>query len=330
MRVTFVRSVLLVASCMASTLSIAAATQESVLTQAAQLFGEPLNAEHRAYQLNTNYVIWLIFDPQGELFEVDVGPKSYYSSEFPNAPRATKADSLSEAEYERTLRKISQLKDVGALRRGHEGAIPGDFGLLNTDQFEAAFVDRIVGSDEDQVVKFSVYFLQEHSGSPEQVETLQGQPMVCVVGLWYYAKPATPQMTLGQWQTMQLAGPNLHGIHGCHRTTILHDADGFTIEEPQVVTIVVSEPYRVRVLRGRVTMSDQPVAEANVEVRAVGGRKILRCKTDEEGNFKISHVAQGEYKFKVTKDGFNALSGTITVDHNAPLDRLLFQISLGT
>lgn len=309
----------------------AANAQAQVLVKAAQLFGEPLNAEHRVYRLNDNYVIWLILDTRGELFEVDVGPKSYYSAEFPDSDRPSKADRLSNAAYEETLGKISQLKDIGALRKRHESAASSDFGPLNTDQFENAFVDRIIADGENEVKRFEVHFFQEWSGSPEQVETVQGQPMVCLVGVWYYVKPETfSQITLGQWRSMQVAGPNLHGTRGCHRTTILHDADGFTIEEPQNETIVMSKPYRVRVLEGRVTMGDQPVAEANVEVRAVGGRKILRCKTDAEGNFKISHVAQGEYKFKVTKDGFKAFSGTITVDHNAPPDRLLFQISVGT
>ena len=317
---------------MASTLSIAAAAQEKVLTQAAKLFGEPLNAEHRVYQLNANYVIWLIFDPQGQLFEVDVGPKSYYSSEFPNAPHATKADRLSEAEYEDTLRKISQLKDIGALRKGHESAIPSDFGPLNTDQFEGAFVDRVTAdSGEEEVKKFNVYFFQDYSGSPEQLKTMQGQPMVCLVGVWYYLRPQTEStITLGQWLSLQVAGPNLRGTKGCFRTTTLHDADGFTIEEPQNAIIQVSEPYRVRALFGRVTVADQPVQGANVEVLPVGGQGILRSKTDGKGNFRIPDAYEGEYKFKVTKDGFKALTGKIIVNHSAPREPLSFRMCAGS
>jgi hypothetical protein len=331
MRTTFVRSMLLVACFFASTLGIRAAAQEKLLTKAAQLFGEPLNAEHRVYQLNDNYVIWLIFDAKGELFQVDVGPKSYYSSEFPNAPYATKADRLSKEEYEGTLRKISQLKDIGALRKGHESAVTSDFGPLNTDQFEGAFVDRVVADDnEEEVKKFNVYFLQDDSGSPEQVKTLQGQPMVCLVGVWYYIKPETEsKIMLGQWLSLQVAGPNLHGTKGCFRTTTLHDADGFTIEEPQN-EIIESEPYQVRALEGRVTIADQPVKDANVEVLPVGGHGILRSKTDEEGNFRIPDAREGEYRFKVTKDGFKALKGKIIVDHRAPPEPLLFGMYVGT
>jgi hypothetical protein len=332
MRLRFVRSVLLMACFLVSTLGMADTAQERLLTKAAQLFGEPLNAEHRVYQLNANYVIWLIFDPQGELFEVDVGPKSYYSSEFPNVPRATKADRLSEAEYEGLLRRISELRDIGALRKGHGSAVPSDFGLLNTDQFERAFVDRVVSDDvEEEVEKFNVYFFQEHSGSPEQVRTLQGQPMVCFVGIWYYVKSETEsKIALGQWLSLQVAGPNLHGTKGCFRTTTLHDADGFTIEEPQNATIEVSEPYRVRALKGRVTIADQPVQGANVEVLAVGRQGILRSKTDEGGNFRISHAREGEYKFKVTKDGFKALTGKIIVDRSARTEPLSFRMDVGT
>jgi hypothetical protein len=332
MRATCVRSVMLLVCILAWSWGSAATAQEKLLSKASQLFGEPLNAEHRVYQLNDKYVIWLIFDAQEDLFEVDVGPKSYYSSEFPNAPRATHADRLSNAEYEATLGKISQLKDIGALRKGHESAIASDFGRLNTDQFEGALVDRVLADNgEEEVKKFNVYFFQDYSGSPEQVRSLQGQPMVCLVGVWYYLKPETEsKVTLGHWQSLQVAGPNLHGAKDCFRTTILHDADGFTIEEPQNEIIVITEAFRVRVIEGRATVGDQPVPDANVEVLSVGGTGILRRKTDQEGNFRILDATDGEYKFKVTKDGFRALSGKIIVDHSAPAKPLSFEMHLGT
>src|SRR5689334_2559486 len=157
MRATSVCSVPLAACLLASTVGMAADSQEKLLAKAAQLFGEPLNAGHRVYQLEGNYVIWLLLDTRGQLFEVDVGPKSYYSSEFPNAPHTTEADRLSKAEYEGALRRISQLKGIGALRKGHESAVPSDFGPLNTDQFEGAFVDRVVSVDgEEEIKKFSL------------------------------------------------------------------------------------------------------------------------------------------------------------------------------
>lgn len=311
---------------------LAANDSEQILAKAVQLFGEPLSVEHRVYPLNGNYVVWLTLDMQGELIEVDVGPKSYYSSEFPNVPESAKADRLSETEYGETLKKISQLKDVGNLLRRHESSVPSDFGPLNTDQFEGAFVDRIVMEDGSaDVKKFNVYFLRNMEGSPEQLKTLQGQPMVCLVGIWYYTKlEAQTKMELGQWRVVPAAGPNLHGTKGCFRTAILHDADGFTIEEPQNETIIAPDLYRVSILEGRVTTGDQPVADASVEVLRIGAQGILRGRTDEEGKFGIPGAAEGEYKFKVTKDGFKALSGKIIVDHNAPSKGLSFRMLLGT
>jgi Carboxypeptidase regulatory-like domain len=332
MRATFVRSVLLLPCILDFSLGTAVTAQENLLSKASQLFGEPLNMEHRVYRLNDTYVIWLIFDAREKLFQVDVGPKSYYSSEFPNAPATTEADDLSNAEYEGALRKISQLKDIGALRKGHGNAVSSDLGPLNTDQFEGAFVDRVLADNgEEKVEKFNVYFFQDYSGSPEQVKTLQGQPMVCLAGAWYYVNPETEsKVTIGQWQSLQVAGPNLHGTKDCFRSAILHDADGFTIEELQNEIIFIAEPFRARVLEGRATASDQPVPDANVEVLSVGGTSILRSKTDEEGNFRIPDAGEGEYKFKVTKDGFKALSGKIIVDHSAPAKPLSFEMHLGT
>lgn len=313
-------------------LGVAGDGSEPMLAKAAQLFGNPLSTEHHVFRLNDDYVIWLSFDTRGDLFQVDVGPKSYYTTEFPNAKKPSRPEFLSEREYEDTLQKISQLKDIGTLQEGHASADSSAFGPLNTDRFERAFVDRIVAEDDSEAVtQFNIYFLQDMAGSPEQVKTVQEQPMVCLVGVWYYLPPeAARRVKVGRWQTLQAAGPNLHGTTGCFRTTVLHDADGFTIEEPQNETVVVSKPYRVRTLAGRVRIGDQPLEGVNVEVRREGSNTVLRCKTNEEGAFSISDASEGQYKFKVTKDGFKALSGTIFVDREAPKVPLSFEMYVGT
>ena len=305
---------------------------EPVLAKAAQLFGNPLSTEHHVFRLNDDYVIWLSFDTRGDLFQVDVGPKSYYTTEFPNEKKPSRLEYLSERDYEDTLQKMSQLKDIGTLQERHASADSSDFGPLNTDRFERAFVDRIVAeNDSEAVAKFNIYFLQDMAGSPEQVKTVQEQPMVCLVGVWYYLPPeAARRVKVGRWQTLQAAGPNLHGTTGCFRTAVLHDADGFTIEEPQNETVVVSKPYRVRTLVGRVRIGDEPLEGVNVEVRREGSNTVLRCKTNEEGAFSISDASEGQYKFKVTKDGFKALSGTIFVDRKAPKVPLSFELYVGT
>jgi carboxypeptidase family protein len=322
-------SVCLIACCM---LGFAADGSELTLANAARLFGDQLSAEHRVFRLNDDYVIWLLFNTRGDLFEVDVGPMSYYTVEFPNANKSPKQEQLSESEYEDALAKISQLKDIGSLEERHASATSSDFGPLNTDRFEKAFVDRIVGmGDAEAVRKFNVYFLHAEAGSPEQLKAVQEQPMVCLIGVWYYLRPvAATHIELGKWQTMQVAGPNLHGTTGCFRTTVLHDADGFTIEEPQNETIVVSEPFRAQVLVGHVSIGDKPLEGVNVEVRRIGSRKVLRSRTNAKGEFRISGAPEGKYKLKVTKDGFKALSGTVFVDHNAPRKRLSLELHVGT
>jgi hypothetical protein len=323
-----------VAACLVAfyALSVAGDGSEPMLAKAAKLFGKPLSTEHQVFRLNDNYVVWLSFDTRGDLFQVDVGPKSYYTTEFPNAKKPSSPEYLSVREYEDSLQKISHLKDIGTLQARHASAGSSAFGPVNTDRFERAFVDRIVAQNDSEAVrKFNIYFLENMAGSPEQIETVQEQPMVCLVGLWYYLQPeAARRVKVGQWQTLQAAGPNLHGTTGCFRTTILHDADGFTIEEPQNETVVVSKPYRVRKLAGRVSMGDQPLEGVNVEVRREGSNTVLRSMTNEQGAFSISAASEGQYRFKVTKDGFKALSGTIFVDRKAPPVPLSFELYVGT
>src|SRR5271167_4153503 len=141
-----VRFISLLVLLVAGGLGVCPATDSSraVMVKAAQLFGDPLNAEHRVFRLNDTYVIWLILDNDGSLIEVDVGARSYYTTEFPNVKKPVVPERLSAAEYSDALRRISELKDVGVLEQGHETPLPSAFGPSNTDRFERAFVDRIV------------------------------------------------------------------------------------------------------------------------------------------------------------------------------------------
>jgi hypothetical protein len=125
--------------------------------------------------------------------------------------KISRTDRLSEVQYEDSLQKISQLKDIGELQERHSGPIPSGFGPLNTDRFQKASIDRIVtGDNVSDVEKFNVYFLHDMEGSPVQVETVQGQPMVCLFGVWYYLRPKSEsKIELGRWQTVQVAGPTL-------------------------------------------------------------------------------------------------------------------------
>ena len=193
-------------------------------------------------------------------------------------------------------------------------------------------MDRIVAENNCEAVKkFNIYFLQDTARAPEQVKTVPEQPMVCLGGVWYYLPPeAARKVKLGKWQTLQVAGPNLHGTTGCSRTTELHDADGFTIEEPQNETIVPSRPYRVQRLVGRVIVGNQSLEGVIVEVRRTGSERVLRSKTNAARAFDIYGASDGDYKFKVTKNGFQAFSGRILVDRKASAARLSFELHVGT
>jgi hypothetical protein len=119
---------------------------------------------------------------------------------------------------------------------------------------------------------------------------------------------------------------------GCVRTTPVYDADGFTIEQPQNETIVLAKPFRVRELAGQVhDNGNSPIEFANVEFLRVGTQQVIRVLTDSNGNFKLSVVVEGRYKFKVTKDGFKALRGIVIVDkHGSGNTMLSFALSVGT
>src|SRR5215469_4004833 len=123
-----------------------AAHSESLVSKASRIFGPPLNAEHMVFTLGGNRVVWLIPDVKGELIEADVGNKSDYVNEFPNAAKANDADLFTQEDYSRAIQLVSKLKDIGKLREKHGPAVPGDFGLIETDHFEGAFVERIVPS----------------------------------------------------------------------------------------------------------------------------------------------------------------------------------------
>jgi hypothetical protein len=308
---------------------------ESLISKATQIFGPPLNVEHMVFTLGGNRVLWLIADVKGELIAADVGNKSDYVTEFPNAAKAVTADLLTQEEYSRVIQLISKLKEIGKLRDEHGPAVSSDFGLIETDQFERAFVERTIqATAEGRIRKFWVYFLQNAEASPEEIADVPPPTMVCFAEMWYYVPSEVARgLRLGEWQKFQVAGPALRRYPGCHRTTPVKDADGFTIEQPQNETVVLSTPFRVRQLAGVVQIGTNapPIESANVEFRRIGTTTVLRTTTDAYGKFSLPPQAEGQYKFKVTKDGFKALRGTVTVDKHAPMNaRLPLVLHVGT
>lgn len=130
--------------------------------------------------------------------------------------------------------------------------------------------------------------------------------MVCFGEMWYYLpSESVRELKLGEWQHFQVAGPALRRNPGCHRTTRVTDADGFTIEQPQSGTVILSKPFTVRSLMGQVVYgSNLPLDSATVEFLKIGAKTVFRATTDSHGGFKLPPEPDGEYKFKVTKNGF--------------------------
>jgi hypothetical protein len=317
-----------------ATAPVAAQDSGGILAKATQLFGSQLNVQGHAFPLNDTWVVWLALDRSGNLFESALGPRSYYTFSFPDAQRPMQEETLSESEYENVLKRISQLKDIGALERRHEAPTPSYLGVVNTDGFQLGFVERFVSSrNSDRISRFRVHFLQDISASPRQLMPLQGHTLVCFAGsgMWYYIRPqASRALKFGQWQTVSVAGPSPRlGIGGCSGPQG-HDEDGFTIEEPATLQISLADPFRTATIAGQVTIHGQPLEGALVEVHRLDGRQVLRDQTDAGGNFRIARAGQGEYKFKVTKNGgVSALSGIVAVDRTASNAPLALELHLG-
>jgi len=77
----------------------------------------------------------------------------------------------------------------------------------------------------------------------------------------------------------------------------------------------------VRVAQGRITeaASKTGVPGAVVEVRqADRDGKVQNATSDEHGRFRLRKLSEGEYIFKVTRDGFQSVFGRLRVSKHAP------------
>jgi hypothetical protein len=87
-----------------------------VIAKAEQIFGAPLITGHALFRLSDAYVLWLVLDMNGNLEEVAVGAKSYYSSDFPIARNSPAPAPLSFTQYQEALERIGKLKELGPLQ----------------------------------------------------------------------------------------------------------------------------------------------------------------------------------------------------------------------
>jgi hypothetical protein len=86
----------------------------------------------------------------------------------------------------------------------------------------------------------------------------------------------------------------------------------------------------VRSVRGSIkNPAGEPLPEVIIEIRDSAG-KVSGVQTNEQGEFRMPHVAIGAYDFKFTKNGFQSIVGTIEVSKSAPRkDRIVFEMKLG-
>src|SRR5215469_4546127 len=96
---------------------------------------------------------------------------------------------------------------------------------------------------------------------------------------------------------------------------------GFTKSPTEHIINKLEEPFEVRSVSGVVMRQggeQEPLRDVLVEIKGPGDHdRIRRTKTDDHGQFKISHVPAGTYSFKVTLDGYQSVMGRIVVSKNA-------------
>jgi len=93
----------------------------------------------------------------------------------------------------------------------------------------------------------------------------------------------------------------------------------FTPSPNEHIINEIDQPFVVSSVGGMITVErDGPLAGVLFEIQGPGpDRKIRRCKTDNNGRFKIGHVPQGTYRFKATLISFQSEMGTIVVSKQA-------------
>jgi hypothetical protein len=101
---------------------------------------------------------------------------------------------------------------------------------------------------------------------------------------------------------------------------------GFTKSPTEHIINRIDEPFVVRSVAGIITRQtstiQEPLRNVLFEIQGPGAdRKIRRTKTDENGRFEIHRVPPGSYVFKATLNGFQPVTGTITVSKEVSKSR---------
>jgi hypothetical protein len=99
------------------------------------------------------------------------------------------------------------------------------------------------------------------------------------------------------------------------------DLSDFTKSAAERGVDTVEDPFRVRSVTGTISTATGDAGRANVlfEIEGPGDERTMRhVLTDRNGHFKISHLPDGNYRFKATLYGFQSVIGTIIVSKRNP------------
>lgn len=97
---------------------------------------------------------------------------------------------------------------------------------------------------------------------------------------------------------------------------------GFTKSATEHIIVEIETPFVVKSAAGVVTMRDQePLEGVLVEIRGPGeAERVRSTTTDSKGRFAMAGLASGRYQFKMTKNGWQSVVGTIVVSPNAKVN----------
>jgi Carboxypeptidase regulatory-like domain len=98
---------------------------------------------------------------------------------------------------------------------------------------------------------------------------------------------------------------------------------GFTKSPAEHIMNEYPELIEVRSIHGRITevAAGSAVPRALFEIRGENpDGKVRGVTADQDGRFRMRSIAQGEYMFKVTRDGFQSVFGHIRVSSKAKAD----------
>ena len=112
-----------------------------------------------------------------------------------------------------------------------------------------------------------------------------------------------------------LAGLWLAGLVPARSQSRFEDLKGFTRASPESIIVEIEAPMLVQRVEGVIVdAGSNPMANALIEIRGPGlSMRVKGVRTDQDGRFRMKHVAKGIYKFKVTSSGFQSVVGTLSL-----------------